>query len=391
MEVPKNYNSNIGYIEKNRGKSEIFISTWENEIDSIDQFQDIIKKACDKSISNITDYFFSDELDSYKDYYLENTNLEISKNNIYIGNNGTSSSFLAMFEICKKKDVNILFLTPVYYTYITIANELGAKCYYLQVFKNGVINIDFDEIETYIEEKDISLLILTDPIFGSGICLTKNQIDNLIDICKLKNIYLFIDYIYGGIYWNLDDVYLKKYLINSINNYSKLVLVESFSKNLFLNGSKTCIIYSNPDLIQNIENRSTYTIGSLTASQVSTFKEIYSSANADILKSFVNNNVSKYVENYEFIFSFLSTSNFLTSKINSGHFCLIGIPICRKDNYKNMEKYIFENTSVLVIPHNRYLLIDSEYFWFRVNLSLPKATLMIALGRLRKLFDKKEQ
>ena len=91
--------------------------------------------------------------------------------------------------------------------------------------------------------------------------------------------------------------------------------------------------------------------------------------------------------NYEQIKLLCSCSQkgLLITKCKSGIFCLIGIPkglfeINKTDD--DISKIIMEKSNILTIPHSRYLMCSTYYYWFRVNLSYSQELLIPQIYKL---------
>ena len=253
MKLNSNYSSDISSLLDIKRNDSIFISTW-NKDEEINPFPNAkIIEYNQLNSSQVSDYYFSDEFLDLKKYIISE-NDEFKRNNISIQNfafvsNGTIGAWLSILAIFKeKKCVKALLLSPIYYLYIEILKQLNIEIY-VESFPNNNI----DQICNTILSQNINLVIINNPLFGTGICISNSDI-KIIQLALLKtNGYILIDNIYNGLKWN-NNILLNDFkLYNELSYYNNYVILESLAKNLFLNGIKHCAIFSNSKLINKIE------------------------------------------------------------------------------------------------------------------------------------------
>jgi aspartate/methionine/tyrosine aminotransferase len=395
MRLPLTHDTTIEPLIQKINSKTCFLSDWNKENDFLNFCPEIIEKAVNHDLPICTsNYLFIDEMYDLKKWFnsevLQNTTVNLSKFNFSIASNGTSSAYLLFNILSKKRNLRVLLITPIYYTYIKVLNDLKVDVYYMEILKEGKININFKELRKNIVNHEINLIIINDPLLGSGIKITSDIYIDLVNICKKYNILLFVDFMYGGMDWNSKNFdVINDFLLNLFDIYSEIIIIESITKRLFINGIKNCLVYSSNDIINLFENISVYTIGSLVYSQITLFKQLYDRKNRSIVLNAIKKNITFAMSNFELIKTLLIDTNCIISACESGYFCLIGIPynkIVYKDNM-DIANNLMDNINILTIPHDRYLFKSHSHYYFRVNLSIEQSKLIPAIKKIRTFYN----
>jgi aspartate/methionine/tyrosine aminotransferase len=385
---------NIDEIFKlNKGDS-FFVSDWNKTEETIDFPNKLLFPIKNRLECNKNNYYFSDEFQKIKYYFANNIlkifNEKIDVDKFCITNNGTSGLFLVFLALKNNKYENILVFNPSYFTYIDVFKYLGIKYNFLNIDLFGTsIYIDFDRLENYLIKEKIDIIVITDPLFGIGVSIEESNYENIVSICKKHNIWLVIDYLYGGMEWYRDNHIINGCFLKSFNKFDKMILVESISKRLFLNGIKNSLIFANNEIIQEIERLSVSFIGSLSCVQIDLFHELYSQENIRVINKIIHKNIINIKQSHEQLKAMLLGSKYYLSNSNSGYFSLMGIPYYKLKNIKGIEaaKYIANKVNIITIPHDRYGCFSEEFYTFRVNLTLKKEDLYLNISKLLNIYS----
>lgn len=381
MKLPKNFSTSIDELLGVSNRKTIFLSTWDKEMHKNEVPYEIIAKSTNITLDNINKYQYMDEMHHIKEYIANSISLEekivISSNSLAIAPNGTASSYLILRTLNQNKKICPLLLTPIYFSYISALKDFCENIEFYQTFRENNIHIDFFEIENIIIKCHINIIILNDPIFGCGISFKNDTYEQIIFLCQKYHITLIVDYVYGGMNWNGERHYIHKYLLEQINVGKKILLIDSISKRLFINGIKSAVIYGEPSVIYEIEKASVYTLGCMVYSQISLLKELYNPYNKETINKIINNNISCSQENYDFINSLILGTCCHLEECNSGYFALFKIPYNILGSNSNMyiAKLILNKCNVITIPHERYLYFNNDEYCFRINLLASKISI----------------
>ena len=394
MKLPTNHNTNIDklIVEYEKNYNNIFLSDC-NKPHCIPNFdQTISKKALKDSLENINEYFFIDEMENLKKWFcrqiIRSEKIEVMPSYFAITSNGTSSAMLSLQTLNMTEGIRPILLTPIYFSYINLLKSMGTDIEYYQIIKDGNLNINYLELIDTIAKTNSNILILNDPIFGSGIPITNDIYKRLISICDKYHMILFVDYVYGGMEWNSRPSLANSFLINSIQDGKPIIYIDSISKRLFTNGIKNSLVFANSEIIDKIERLAVYTTGCITAPQVSYFKELYNNENYEIITDTIENNIVMAKNNYSLISTLITYTDFYISNCESGYYCLLNIPYTLFETKNNMKiaDSILKSLGILTIPHDRYLYFDDSYYSFRINLTIDKEKLLISIDKLLRFF-----
>lgn len=393
MKIPLNYDSNIGNIINPALRSKkFFISDWDLNNPKFYNIPSCFtnKTSLSEKTPAIEQYYFVNEMESYKNIFAKNQKLpaKIIKN-ISIFPNGTVAAYLILELLFEKRTLNSLLLSPTYFTYIDMIRKLNGSIYYYQTLDDsGNLMFDIAEFEQQLISHRIGLLVITEPLFGSGISLPPNLYTKIFNICHHLNIFVIIDYLYGGMPWNnnIDLLSEMKFLKYNENFF----LLRSLSKNLFLNGAKTCLIYGSQKYVREIERQSVYKLGSLSYKQLEVFLNLYSAKNKYIVETYIKNICTYCSINYEILYSLCVGTKVKLTNCQEGIFCLMGIPknCFRSLDDNRISEELSDKLNIITIPHSRYLFFSNAYYWFRINLSYSKEVLLSNVNKIIRYVNK---
>lgn len=385
MILQQNFNTSIHELLEYVNKDTFFVSDWNKENDilnfNIDKFH--IRTEYHKEKNT---YFFSDEFQILKKEFApsilyNNKYNYICPNRFSIVSNCTIASFLGLYYISRRvKKVNALILSPTYFSYIHVLQDMDANIHYIECYDREDKTI-IDEVKDNIINNSINIIIATEPLFGTGVSLSEKLFTNINNICNQNNVYFLIDYTYGGMKWEDYNCEQDNFFIN-LTNSKYTILIMSICKRVFLNGIKHGIVIAAPEIIREIEEISVYIAGCLSEQQVLLYKQLYNVNNRNYLIETINSNNIHYKSNFELIKTLLNNTTFDISLCNCGYFCLIGIP--KNTNNKNISiaKNILSTTNILTIPHDRYIFNCNNNYYFRVNLAVSQEKLIPVLHNL---------
>lgn len=387
MRLVNNYDTCIEDLIEKANEETIFLSDWDKSENILDFPDSIISAASNRYHSYKNFYVFSDELQEVKKEFekcFSDGTYSIDSSNFAIVSNGTAASFLALHAVQKKlTHIKALLISPVYFTYIRVLQDFQADIFYLEADMKKKELLPMEAIEQEIRENNINLLIINDPLFGSGISISLEQYQQLGALCKKYNSYFYIDYIYGGMAWSQKPELQNYALIKYVMENDHVILTESLCKRVFLNGIKSGMVFSNAELIDDIEKSATSITGSMAYVQLEMFKELHKKENVDKIKELIGQTRKYCSETYQMLQDMLKGTKFDLLPCDSGNFCMVGVPksslqLCGNE----ASAKIIDETNVLVLPHDRYLISSDKFFYFRVNLAIEHTIIRAGVEKL---------
>ncbi len=204
------------------GEKGVFLDANENPFGSLNRYPDPLQKELKKKLSEMK---------------------EVSQDNIFIGN-GSDEVIDTCFRVfCNPQKDNVIICPPTYGMYEVCAgiNDVEVR----KVRLNRDFQLDVDEIFNNItsgrnskEEKGVTkMVIICSPNNPTGNCI--NNIEEL--LAKFSGIVL------------VDEAYIdfsnKPSLIEKINSYPNLVVMQTFSKAWGLAAARAGMAYANTEII----------------------------------------------------------------------------------------------------------------------------------------------
>lgn len=377
------------YKKENSNKEPIFLSDWDPDYSYI-QIPHLYYNS-NTPIDLQRYYFWTDESEyrsNIQNFFLKQFAKEIAKESFTIGSNGTSSIMLALTALKESGRKCALIVTPTYFSTLNLLDELDYEVVEYPLSMENNFKVDINKIEHLIKHSKIDILIITNPIFGSGVELDIEVIKGVSSICNTYGICLVMDYIYGGMPWQ--TLYPNYYIFNypvyqAVSKTNEHIFIESISKRIFLNGAKFSLVFSSPDLMRRILRLSVFMVGSMASQQVKLIPQIYSDASISALTSLISENATKAYERFKLIQVILADKDIHISKANCGYFIILSIPNIKCLNDTTFAISLLNNSGVLTTPHSRYLYIEKDRYSFRVNLLLEKQVLIDGISKIRNL------
>lgn len=381
MEAQKDYNSS--HKEK-----AIFLSDWDVELEKViyPSFDFGTELHSRSAIGNY--HYWTDELNfksHFRQYFQDVFHTALSNDSFLIGSNGSSSIMLSLMALKELGIDKILAFTPIYYSAIKLFDMLGYQMYRFDLEIENDFKISIERLEDEIIRNNIEAIYITDPIFSSGIEISEDTYNQISDLSQKYNIWIIIDYIYGGMDWTANSYIISNkinYIINKFNNY---IVIESIAKRLFINGVKTATVFSTPQIIKKISRLSIYTVGSMCCLQLHALRNIYDTANANAINDVIKENIAESYRRFNQILTFMRGKNCIISSCNCSYFFLMGIPYQYKIEDMDYAINILKQVGVLTVPHSRYLLSNNQYYIFRINLLINKQDLFDGIAKISSL------
>lgn len=185
-------------------------------------------------------------ISSVLSYYRKLGLSNLKEENLLITSGASEAILLTFLAICDNCEEIIVF-EPFYANYNGMAAMAGVKLVPITTDINNGFHIKNLNIERAITKKTRAILLCS-PNNPTGTVYTKEEIENLLSICKKHNLYLLVDEAYR------EFVYDGKKLFSVLSYKDKNIIVfDSFSKRYSLCGLRLGMLVSyNKEIISSI-------------------------------------------------------------------------------------------------------------------------------------------
>lgn len=391
MKLSSSFDTSINRLLTLQNENTHFLSTWNKGNDHLEFSDAAIWPAVKQYPKLKNEYFFSDELSEFKRSLVFNKDFPLSDSefdHIGIFSNGTSAAMLALMSIKEiVSSIRAILIAPTYFTYIKILRDLDSDIYFFPIkIEESLVQLPIENIGECLACHRINLVVLTIPLFGSGLSPAKDRIEELCTICENTHCYLLIDYLYGGMEWFKHNTIENEWLWSLCLKNAYIIFIESMSKRVFLNGIKSAIAGASMDLIRQMELKSVHLTGSLSYVQVEMLKELYSGKNTAFIESLIEENIGYFRQNFEVLKTLCRNTPVRVLPCTEGYFCLAEILNSSDEGSMETAIRILKRSNVMTIPHDRYLYFTPQKYTFRINLSIQKEALLVGMRELLQLY-----
>ena len=226
-----------------------------------------------------------------------------------------------MTLLCLFEKGSIIAITrPGYPAYKNIIKALDLKVYYINTFAEKNFQLTTDAVKSL--PNNIKGIIISSPSNPCGSIISDDEMINIIEICKSKNIKVISDEIYHKI------EYQNKKLNTAFNFDNNSIVINSFSKYFLMTGYRLGWVIGNKDFINQIRNLSMNFY--LSPSSISQYvaKKVFN------YYDYFDSIVLKYLENRNYLISKLKNMGIRDIIVPKGAFYLyVNISKVNNDSY----------------------------------------------------------
>lgn len=352
-----------------------FLSDWDIEPERVLFPKTIINEASSRALNNSHKYLFSEDLHDLKEQLsttiTEDETVKIQPNQIGIFSNPTNALYLTINALVKKGIKRYLIVTPAYYTVEEALFKLHVDVTYFHLSNQNGYLFEVDKFTELCCTQNIEAVIITDPVYSSGVPIEGDIIDKVTGFCKNKSIWLVFDNSLDGLAWDSDRIrHIDKEKLEKISQANKFIVISSITKSLFLNSSKSALIISNPEIIHICDDLACSISGGLSSLQVNILSNIISPINDEYIANISSSNTKLIKQNFSILKSAFIGSDWHLPKTSVGYFTILthnNKSIGDVDSAKYFEKLLFED-HIRALPLDYFGHYRLNNFGVRVNL-----------------------
>ena len=364
-----------------KGHDPIFISSWDaDEKVRLPYF--ILEKTLPYLSPDINKYYLigEDQGQTSVAHYLNNRiGIELSPSQIIIGGSATSLICFTLLVLTNRRK-HILVLEPSYYSVHDTLDLLHCQYHSVCVSIPG-FTYDYKEIEAIIQHEKINVIVVTDPIFGSGIPLSQECYHRLTDLANQYHCTLVVDLARMGLSWDAKDEPILGEQFAWIQRAKEYVAVYSPCKKVFANGMKTGILLSSEGLVNKMQCYGDSVLGSISASQSLFLSTLLLDDSRDYISRQICENISLAKSRFEIINTLFHQQKCTIYKPQMGHYALVTLPIAGSTEWQTFLKLLHQ-ADVYTLPMGLYGYNSNLLYSFRVNLFTDIKKLIEAADRI---------
>lgn len=185
-----------------------------------------------------------------KKWYQNNFNIELRQEWL-ITTPGVVFALATTVKILTSENDYVLINNPVYYPFTEVIEDNKRKIISSNlILKNNHYEIDFEDFENKVKQYNIKLFLLCSPHNPVGRVWSKNELDQIIEICKKYNVFIVSDEIHSDFVWSKNHTCLLKYA----DYQNNIILCTAPTKTFNLAGLQVSNIFiPNPEVRQKFQ------------------------------------------------------------------------------------------------------------------------------------------
>jgi len=290
---------------------------------------------------------------------------------LHLYGNATQALFASIYAIRESvQNLKFLVVHPSYY-----ANHDSLKAlqvpyheYWRTLSVNG--HVDLNNLRLFKEKNEFNAILITDPMYSTGIELTDENLKEILDFAETHDIWIIIDSSFSGLSWENPKKRWLDFIKIGRNGYKKCLVVDSPSKRLFTNNLKIGMVHCDKSVSHHLEKFSDSFVGNITGIQHNFFKRVFIQANKEKIEAICTNNTRKIIDNYEYLLSIAhGSSHIYFIRPDAGFHTMIFFKGLQTGTFNSMsfcEGLV--NQGVFALPTNDYYYASSDPFGVRINL-----------------------
>lgn len=277
-------------------------------------------------------------------HYYKSFDIDLTAEDIIITTGG-SEAVLFAFLSCLNPGDEIIVPEPAYANYMAFAISAGAKIVPLtSTIDDGFALPPMEKCEKLINERTKGILICN-PNNPTGYLYTRKEMDQLRDLVKKHNLFLFSDEVYREFIYT-GSPYISACHLEGIEN--NVVLIDSFSKRYSECGIRIGALITKNEEVRNAVMK--FCQARLSPPLVG---QIIAEASLDASEEYMQSNYDEYVERRKCLIDGLNRIPGVYSPIPMGAFYTVAkLPVDNADKFCSwcLKEFNFEGETVFMAP-----------------------------------------
>lgn len=277
-------------------------------------------------------------------HYYKSFDIDLTAEDIIITTGG-SEAVLFAFLSCLNPGDEIIVPEPAYANYMAFAISAGAKIVPLtSTIEDGFALPPMEKCEKLINERTKGILICN-PNNPTGYLYTRKEMDQLRDLVKKHNLFLFSDEVYREFIYT-GSPYISACHLEGIEN--NVVLIDSFSKRYSECGIRIGALITKNEEVRNAVMK--FCQARLSPPLVG---QIIAEASLDASEEYMQSNYDEYVERRKCLIDGLNRIPGVYSPIPMGAFYTVAkLPVDNADKFCSwcLKEFDYKGETVFMAP-----------------------------------------
>lgn len=283
---------------------------------------------------------------------------------------GASEGIDSILRTILNEGDEVIMPAPIYSGYEPIVHLSGAKVIYLDTMKTDLVPCP-EKLEGLITEKT-KAIILNYPSNPTGLTLTKEQVDRLVNVLERHDIFIISDEIYSENSFNNDHVSFASY--PQIRN--KLFLIHGLSKSHAMTGWRLGFVLGPQDLMEHMLKVHLY--NSICAALPSQYAGIEALTTSRDTPKAMN---KAYLERRDYVYDRLTSMGLSVIKPTGAFYIFPSIKITGLTSWAFATK-LLESEHVAVVPGSAFTNYGEGFI--RISYANSMETLVEAMNRIER-------
>ncbi|WP_019242495.1 MULTISPECIES: aminotransferase A [Bacillus] len=330
-----------------------------------------IKEAAKKAIDdNFTTYThnagFIELRTAASEYMLEKYRVSYNPENEVIVTVGASEAIDVSLRTILTDTSEVILPGPVYPGYEPIIKLCGAKPIYADVSNNG-FRLTASILKQYITEQT-RCIILPYPSNPTGVTLSKEELEEIAQLIRGKNIIIIADEIYSELVFDHEHTSIASFLRD------QTIVINGVSKSHSMTGWRIGFLFAPQKISEQILKVHQYNVSCATSvSQKAALSALTIGKNDPIIMK------KEYKKRRDYVYDRLTSMNLDVVKPDGAFYFFVKVPHGFKDSFDFALK-LAEEGKVAVVPGSAFSSFGEHFF--RISYATSMEVLQEALNRL---------
>ncbi|MFJ7728871.1 aminotransferase A [Neobacillus sp. NPDC097160] len=284
---------------------------------------------------------------------------------------GASEAIDIAFRTILAEGVEVILPGPIYPGYEPIIQMMGAVPVHVDIRENQ-FRFSIEMIKQYITD-NTRCIVLPYPSNPTGVSLTVDELKEIADFLKDKNIFILADEIYSELTFDQKHTSIASFL------KEKTIVINGLSKSHSMTGWRIGFLFAPENIAKHILKVHQYNVSCANSIAQKAAYEALTMGMDDALAM-----KKEYAKRREYVYDRLSLMGLTVVKPDGAFYFFVKIPEAIHLNSFDFALQLVNETKVAVVPGSAFSKYGEGYF--RLSYACSMETLEIGLNRMEQYF-----